>query len=223
VDSLLTPLVSCRLLRKPAQGLGKPADSQKNRPHQRSTCPRHTGRRIASFRGKSPGNSPSIFLRHHPACRCVDEPQRVTSLDCSNSWCQIGDKVFQWRLKTLIRQKEFRSSIQSIIGATLIFAGTEVRPSCVISPIFPGISVNVIPAAFLGFPGSGACQGSCRLGYAAEADSFSLATASLTTDSRSGLSVTAAIGCQLRVCRVQRRGLAARACRYRSCRRARMS
>jgi hypothetical protein len=69
----------------------------------------------------------------------------------------------------------------------------------------------------------GACQGSCRLGYAAEADSFSLATASLTTDSRSGLSVTAAIGCQLRVCRVQRRGLAARACRYRSCRRARMS
>ena len=66
----------------------------------------------------------------------------------------------------------------------------------------------------------GACQGSCRLSYAAEAVSFSSASAALTTDSRSGLSVTAPMGCQLRVCRAQRRGLAARASRYSACRRA---
>lgn len=47
--------------------------------------------------------------------------------------------------------------------------------------------------------------------YAAEAVSFSAATAALMTDLGSGLSVTVAIGCQLRVCRAQRRGLAARA------------
>ena len=70
--------------------------------------------------------------------------------------------------------------------------------------------------------GRGACQGSCRLSYVAEAVSFSSASAALTTDSRSGLSVTAPMGCQLRVCRAQRRGLAARASRYSACRRARM-
>ena len=56
---------------------------------------------------------------------------------------------------------------------------------------------------------AGACQCSCRLRYAAVADSFCVFTAAATTESRSGLSVTTVIGCQLRVCRVQRLGLAA--------------
>jgi len=52
----------------------------------------------------------------------------------------------------------------------------------------------------------GACQGSCRLSYAADAVLFSDASAALTTSSRSGLSVTVAMGCQLRVWRLHRRG-----------------
>lgn len=48
-------------------------------------------------------------------------------------------------------------------------------------------------------------------GYAAEAASVSAASTALTTESRSGLSVTTAIGCQLRVFLAQRLGLAARA------------
>jgi hypothetical protein len=52
------------------------------------------------------------------------------------------------------------------------------------------------------------------LWYAAEAVSLSASSAVLTTDSRSGLGVTAPIGFQLRVCRVQRRGLFVRAVRY---------
>jgi len=48
------------------------------------------------------------------------------------------------------------------------------------------------------------CHGE-RVCYAAGAVSFlSPSTAALTTDSRSGLSVTTAIGCQLRVCLAQR-------------------
>ena len=57
----------------------------------------------------------------------------------------------------------------------------------------------------------GACQRSCRLCYAAVADSFCAFTAAATSVSRSGLSVTTVIACQLRVCLVQRLGLAARA------------
>ena len=57
----------------------------------------------------------------------------------------------------------------------------------------------------------GACQRSCRLCHAAVADSFCAFTAVATSESRSGLSVTTVIGCQLRVCLVQRLGLAARA------------
>jgi predicted transcriptional regulator len=64
--------------------------------------------------------------------------------------------------------------------------------------------------------GSGACQDSCRLSHAAEAGLFADGSAALTTESRSGLSVTAATGCQLRVFRAQRRGLTARALRYSS-------
>jgi len=56
----------------------------------------------------------------------------------------------------------------------------------------------------------GACQRSCRLCYAAEADIFSVGAA-VTTESPSGLSVTTAMGCQLRVWRAQRLGLASRA------------
>ncbi len=53
---------------------------------------------------------------------------------------------------------------------------------------------------------SGACHVSCRLSYAAEADCLADASAALTTDSRSGLSVTAAMGCKSRMWRAQRRG-----------------
>ena len=45
----------------------------------------------------------------------------------------------------------------------------------------------------------GACQGSCRLLYAATAVSLSCSNAAFTTDSRSGLSVTVATGVQSRV------------------------
>jgi hypothetical protein len=69
---------------------------------------------------------------------------------------------------------------------------------------------------------AGACQRSCRLCYAAVADSFSAVTAAVTTESRSGLRVTTAIGCQLRVCLAQRLGLAARARVYSWCLRDRM-
>lgn len=51
----------------------------------------------------------------------------------------------------------------------------------------------------------GACQRSCRLCYAAEADTLRV-TAAFTTESRSGLRVTTAMGCQFRVCRAQRLG-----------------
>lgn len=47
--------------------------------------------------------------------------------------------------------------------------------------------------------GGGACQGSCRFSHAAEALSFSVSSTALTTDSFSGLSVTAVMGFQLRV------------------------
>ncbi len=57
----------------------------------------------------------------------------------------------------------------------------------------------------------GACQGSCRLNYAADAVSSLSFSEALTTASRSGLSVTASMGCQLRVCSDHRRGFSARA------------
>ena len=69
----------------------------------------------------------------------------------------------------------------------------------------------------------GACQASCRAVYAALRLILPSSTAALTSESRSGLSVTVSMGCQLRVCRAQRRGLAARASVYSACRLDRMS
>ena len=70
---------------------------------------------------------------------------------------------------------------------------------------------------------AGACQASCRVVYAALSLTFRSSIAVLTSESRSGLSVTTSMGCQLRVCRAQRRGLAARASVYSACRLDRMS
>lgn len=71
--------------------------------------------------------------------------------------------------------------------------------------------------------GSGACQGSCRLIYAAKGCLRSAFMWSATTESRSGLRVTAPIGDQSRVVPDQRAGLRSRALRYSSCRAARMA
>lgn len=70
---------------------------------------------------------------------------------------------------------------------------------------------------------SGACQGSCRLIYAAKGCLRSAFMWSATTESRSGLRVTAPIGDQSRVVPDQRAGLRSRALRYSSCRAARMA
>jgi NAD(P)-dependent dehydrogenase (short-subunit alcohol dehydrogenase family) len=59
---------------------------------------------------------------------------------------------------------------------------------------------------------AGARQGRCRLSHAANGCISSAAVAIATTESRSGLSVTAPIGVQLRVSRDQRAGLRSRAC-----------
>jgi len=56
-----------------------------------------------------------------------------------------------------------------------------------------------IPMACQDWANTGACQGSCRSFYAASADLISDCNTAFTTDSRSGLSVTAATGVQLRV------------------------
>lgn len=69
----------------------------------------------------------------------------------------------------------------------------------------------------------GACQGSCRLIYAAKGCLRSAFMWSATTESRSGLRVTAPIGDQSRVVPDQRAGLRSRALRYSSCRAARMA
>ena len=71
--------------------------------------------------------------------------------------------------------------------------------------------------------GIGACQGSCRLIYAAKGCLRSAFMWSATTESRSGLRVTAPIGDQSRVVPDQRAGLRSRALRYSSCRAARMA
>ena len=70
---------------------------------------------------------------------------------------------------------------------------------------------------------TGACQGSCRLIYAAKGCLRSAFMWSATTESRSGLRVTAPIGDQSRVVPDQRAGLRSRALRYSSCRAARMA
>lgn len=70
---------------------------------------------------------------------------------------------------------------------------------------------------------AGACQGSCRLIYAAKGCLRSAFMWSATTESRSGLRVTAPIGDQSRVVPDQRAGLRSRALRYSSCRAARMA
>ncbi|MBB5407428.1 hypothetical protein HDG34_001360 [Paraburkholderia sp. HC6.4b] len=74
-----------------------------------------------------------------------------------------------------------------------------------------------IPAGSSG----GARQASCRLTHAARGCLFALIDAISTTESRSGLSVTAPTGVQLRVWRDQRAGLRSRALSYSACRAAR--
>jgi hypothetical protein len=69
---------------------------------------------------------------------------------------------------------------------------------------------------------SGARQGTCRLIYAASG-CITFSKWALMTQLRSGLSVTAPMGAQLRVLPDHRAGFSARACRYRACRAARMT
>src|SRR3569833_821611 len=69
----------------------------------------------------------------------------------------------------------------------------------------------------------GACQATCRFDYAALRLILASSSAVLTSESRSGLSVTTSMGCQLHVCRDQRRGWAARASVYSAWRLDRMS
>ena len=69
----------------------------------------------------------------------------------------------------------------------------------------------------------GARQGSCRLVYAANGCLRSAFVWAATSESRSGLRVTAPMGVQSRVVPDQRAGLRARAWRYNSCRAARMA
>ncbi len=69
----------------------------------------------------------------------------------------------------------------------------------------------------------GARQGSCRLVHAASGCVSTHAERALTTASRSGFSVTATMGVQLRVTPDQRRGWRSRACRYSSWRAARIA
>src|SRR3569833_181725 len=69
----------------------------------------------------------------------------------------------------------------------------------------------------------GACQATCRFDYAALRLILASSSAVLTSESRSGLSVTTSMGCQLQVCRDQRRGWAARASVYSAWRVDRMS
>ncbi len=82
-------------------------------------------------------------------------------------------------------------------------------------PVSSGADCTVLQA--------GACQGSCRLIYAAKGCLRSAFMWSATTESRSGLRVTAPIGDQSRVVPDQRAGLRSRALRYSSCRAARMA
>ena len=83
---------------------------------------------------------------------------------------------------------------------------------------YPGCGVDTPNHSY-----SGACQGSCRLIYAAKGCLRSAFMWSATTESRSGLRVTAPIGDQSRVVPDQRAGLRSRALRYSSCRAARMA
>jgi len=76
-----------------------------------------------------------------------------------------------------------------------------------------GLSIDLPP---------GARQATCRLIYAASG-CIAFCKWALMTQSRSGLSVTAPMGAQLRVLPDQRAGFRARACRYRVCRAARMT
>jgi len=62
----------------------------------------------------------------------------------------------------------------------------------------------------------GACQGTCRLSHAAKGCLSVACEAIVTTDSRSGLRVTAPTGVQSRVQRDQRAGLRSRARTYTS-------
>jgi hypothetical protein len=63
---------------------------------------------------------------------------------------------------------------------------------------------------------TGACQGTCRISHAAKGCLSVACEAIVTTDSRSGLRVTAPIGVQSRVQRDQRAGLRSRAWTYTS-------
>lgn len=63
---------------------------------------------------------------------------------------------------------------------------------------------------------AGACQGTCRLSHAAKGCLSVACEAIVTTDSRSGLRVTAPTGVQSRVQRDQRAGLRSRARTYTS-------
>ena len=74
-----------------------------------------------------------------------------------------------------------------------------------------------------GWEDVGARQGSCRLIHAAIGCSFASRCAEATTESRSGLSVTAAMGDQSRVCRDQRAGWRSRAWMYSAWRAARIA
>lgn len=69
----------------------------------------------------------------------------------------------------------------------------------------------------------GACQRSCRLSHAAIGSLSTAFNCSVTTESRSGLSVTGPMGDQLRVLRDHRAGLRWRAFVYKACRAARMA
>ena len=71
--------------------------------------------------------------------------------------------------------------------------------------------------------GAGACQGSCRLIYAASGRISSAFKWAATTESRSGLRVTGPTGDQSRVLPDQRAGFRSRASRYSACRAARMA
>ena len=70
--------------------------------------------------------------------------------------------------------------------------------------------------------GVGARQATCRLIYAASG-CITFSKWALMTQSRSGLSVTAPMGSQLRVLPDHRAGFDSRACRYSVCRAARMA
>lgn len=87
----------------------------------------------------------------------------------------------------------------------------------------PTVVAEGIETSFIDWGPAGACQGSCRLIYAAKGCLRSAFMWSATTESRSGLRVTAPIGDQSRVVPDQRAGLRSRALRYSSCRAARMA